>query len=198
MSLVACGMHINLCTRAKNCICVCVHYNHELIHFLYKVDTWQSLGLMITVGNGLMFALLAFCTQWPGCQTGRRTGGAYKNPKVQKMNEINPDYQVYSWCSLRLYCGVHLWDCVVYIRPTQCGTPEAPPLPLSLLQPYFFLSPPPLSCDWINAWGCGLAGARGGGVLWGLPGKRSSNVYRAAGNFCYHAWTKKKTFNITI
>ena len=41
-----------------------------------------------------MFALLAFCTQLDRLPDRATDRAAYQKPKVQKMNEINPDYQV--------------------------------------------------------------------------------------------------------
>ena len=40
-----------------------------------------------------MFALMAFYTQLARLPAR----GAYKKPKVQKMDRINQDYQVYPW-----------------------------------------------------------------------------------------------------
>ena len=41
-----------------------------------------------------MFALLASCTQMAPFPDQATDRGAYKKPKVPKMNEINLDYQV--------------------------------------------------------------------------------------------------------
>ena len=43
-----------------------------------------------------MFAFMAFCTQLARLPDRATDRGAYKKPKVQKMDGINPDYQVYS------------------------------------------------------------------------------------------------------
>ena len=48
---------------------------------------------ILTLGKmGWCLHFWLFVLRWPGCWTGTRS--AYKKPKVQKMNEINPDYQV--------------------------------------------------------------------------------------------------------